>query len=111
MERSMNRRQLVSSLGAAALAGAGAASAQTTSGRTQSVGVMMAIAENDPEGLAGLPLSARGVLLGAVAELRSELSLTRICRRNGEGAVAVVMRSEQTPTIALPAGYRWLDEG
>jgi putative ABC transport system substrate-binding protein len=52
MERSMNRRQLVSSLGAAVLAGTGAASAQTPAARPRSVGVMMAIAENDPEGLA-----------------------------------------------------------
>ena len=51
----MNRRQMVSLLGAAAvmgpaLTGAGAALAQTSSGRPRRVGLMVATAENDPEG-------------------------------------------------------------
>ena len=51
----MNRRQIVSLLGAAAvmgpaLTGAGAALAQTSSGRPRRVGLMVATAENDPEG-------------------------------------------------------------
>ena len=51
----MNRRQIVSLLGAAAvmgpaLTGAGAALAQTSPGRPRRVGLMVATAENDPEG-------------------------------------------------------------
>lgn len=50
----MNRRQIVSLLGAAAvgpaLMGAGAALAQTSPGRPRRVGLMVATAENDPEG-------------------------------------------------------------
>ena len=50
----MNRRQIVSLLGAAAvgpaLMGRGAALAQTSPGRPRRVGLMVATAENDPEG-------------------------------------------------------------
>jgi hypothetical protein len=56
--------------------------------------------------LAELPISAAGVLLGTVAELRSEYKVTRICRRNGErGVVSIGVASE----AELPEGYRWLD--
>ena len=48
MKRTMNRRQLVASVGAAVLVGGRGALAQTPSKR---IGLMMAIAENDPEGL------------------------------------------------------------
>jgi putative ABC transport system substrate-binding protein len=51
MERSMNRRQLVSLLGTAAIVGPGAVLAQTSPNRPRRIGLMMAIAENDPEGL------------------------------------------------------------
>jgi putative ABC transport system substrate-binding protein len=54
MECAMNRRQIVSLLGAAAvgpaLMGPGAALAQTSPGRPRRVGLMVATAENDPEG-------------------------------------------------------------
>jgi putative ABC transport system substrate-binding protein len=48
MKRTMNRRQLVALAGATALAGSRGALAQTPAKR---IGLMMAIAENDPEGL------------------------------------------------------------
>jgi putative tryptophan/tyrosine transport system substrate-binding protein len=51
MERTMHRRQIVSLLGVAAIAGSGAAWAQAPAARARRIGVMMAIAENDPEGL------------------------------------------------------------
>ena len=50
MKRTMNRRQLVASVGAAALVGGRGALAQTP-GPPKRIGLMMAIAENDPEGL------------------------------------------------------------
>ena len=50
MERSLNRRQLVASIGAAVLVGGRGAHAQTPPGPPKRVGLMMAIAENDPEG-------------------------------------------------------------
>jgi len=50
MKRTLNRRQLVASVGAAALVGGRGALAQTRSGPQKRVGLMMAIAENDPEG-------------------------------------------------------------
>src|SRR5688572_8442179 len=54
MECAMNRRQIVSLLGAAAVGPAlmarGAALAQTSPGRPRRVGLMVATAENDPEG-------------------------------------------------------------
>jgi putative ABC transport system substrate-binding protein len=55
MKRTMNRRQLVASLassfGVATLVGGRGALAQTPSGPPKRIGLMMAIAENDPEGL------------------------------------------------------------
>jgi len=50
MKRTLNRRQLVASVGAVALVGGRGALAQTRSGPQKRVGLMMAIAENDPEG-------------------------------------------------------------
>ena len=47
----MNRRQLVSSLGAVAVMGPQAVLAQPSPSRPRRIGLMMAIAENDPEGL------------------------------------------------------------
>jgi putative ABC transport system substrate-binding protein len=49
MERAMNRRQIVSLLGATAVMGP-AALAQTSTGRPRRVGLMVATGENDPEG-------------------------------------------------------------
>ncbi len=46
----MNRRQIVSLLGAAALMGPAAAMAQTSPGRPRRVGLMVATGENDAEG-------------------------------------------------------------
>jgi putative ABC transport system substrate-binding protein len=51
MEPTMNRRQLVSSLGAVAVMGPQAVLAQPSPSRPRRIGLMMAIAENDPEGL------------------------------------------------------------
>jgi putative ABC transport system substrate-binding protein len=50
MERAMNRRQIVSLLGAAAVMGPAAALAQTSPSRPRRVGLMVATGENDPEG-------------------------------------------------------------
>jgi putative tryptophan/tyrosine transport system substrate-binding protein len=47
----MNRRQLVFSLGAVAVIGPEAVLAQTSPGRPWRIGLMIAVAENDPEGL------------------------------------------------------------
>jgi putative ABC transport system substrate-binding protein len=47
----MNRRQLVSALSAMSIIGPRAVLAQPSPGRRQRIGVMMAISENDPEGL------------------------------------------------------------
>lgn len=51
MERDMNRRQVACLLGVAAVIGPRAALAQTTPNRPRRVGLMVATAENDPEGL------------------------------------------------------------
>jgi putative ABC transport system substrate-binding protein len=51
MEPTMNRRQLMSSLGAVAVIGPQAVLAQPSPGRSRRIGLMMAIAENDPEGV------------------------------------------------------------
>jgi putative ABC transport system substrate-binding protein len=51
MEPSMNRRQLVSSLGVVAIMGPRIVLAQPSPGRPRRIGLMMAISENDPEGL------------------------------------------------------------
>jgi putative ABC transport system substrate-binding protein len=51
MGATMNRRQLLSSLGAVAVVGPQAALAQPSPGQPRRIGLMMAIAENDPEGL------------------------------------------------------------
>ena len=51
MERSMNRRQIVSLLGMAAVIGPGAALAQAPADRPRRVGLMVATGENDPEGM------------------------------------------------------------
>lgn len=51
MKPNMNRRQLMSSLGAMAVIGPQAVLAQPSPSRPQRIGLMMAIAENDPEGL------------------------------------------------------------
>jgi len=51
MERTMDRRQIVSLLGAAAIVGSGGALAQPPVVRAKRIGVMMAIAQSDPEGL------------------------------------------------------------
>jgi putative ABC transport system substrate-binding protein len=51
MERTMNRRQLVASLAATTLLRPGPLLAQPSQGQLRRVGVMMAIAETDPEGL------------------------------------------------------------
>ncbi|MCC6775367.1 MAG: ABC transporter substrate-binding protein [Hyphomicrobiales bacterium] len=58
----MNRRQLVSLLGAAVAAGGNVASAQTPTGRPRDVGVMMAISENDPEGQARVDALRRSLV-------------------------------------------------
>jgi putative ABC transport system substrate-binding protein len=50
MKRTMNRRQLLSSLAAAATLAPGLAFAQAPAGARKRVGVMMAVAETDPEG-------------------------------------------------------------
>ena len=47
----MNRRQLVSSLGVVAIMGPRIVLAQPSPGRPRRIGLMMAISENDPEGL------------------------------------------------------------
>ena len=47
----MNRRQLVSSLGVVAIMGPRIVLAQPSPGRSRRIGLMMAISENDPEGL------------------------------------------------------------
>jgi ABC-type uncharacterized transport system substrate-binding protein len=51
MEGTMNRRQLVSSFGALAVIGPSAVLAQTSPNRPRRVGLMIAVAEQDPEGL------------------------------------------------------------
>jgi putative tryptophan/tyrosine transport system substrate-binding protein len=51
MERVMNRRQIACLVGVAAVIGPRAALAQTTPNRPRHVGLMVATAENDPEGL------------------------------------------------------------
>ena len=61
MERIMNRRQLVGRLGAAVLVAPGLARAQAPSARPRRIGVMMAISENDPEGLRRIDLFRRGL--------------------------------------------------
>ena len=48
MKRTLNRRQLVASVGAAALVGSRGALAQTPAKR---IGLMIAVGENDPEGV------------------------------------------------------------
>jgi len=47
----VNRRQLVSSLAATAIAGSGPAFAQSSAGPSKRVGLMIAVAEGDPEGM------------------------------------------------------------
>jgi putative ABC transport system substrate-binding protein len=51
VERSVNRRQLVSSLAATAIAGPNTAFAQSSSSPLKRVGLMIAVAEGDPEGI------------------------------------------------------------
>jgi putative tryptophan/tyrosine transport system substrate-binding protein len=51
MERSMDRRQLISLLGAAVISSPGFVLAQTSSNQPRRVGLMVAVAEKDPEGL------------------------------------------------------------
>jgi putative ABC transport system substrate-binding protein len=51
MERTMNRRQLVTSLAATALVRPADLRAQPSNSQVKRIGVMMAIAETDPEGL------------------------------------------------------------
>ena len=51
MESTMNRRQLVSSFGALAIIGPSTVLAQTSPSRPKRVGLMIAVAEKDPEGL------------------------------------------------------------
>lgn len=61
MERNMNRRQLVASLSAALTSWPAAALAQSSPGTMRRVGVMMAVAENDPEGLRRLEAFRRSL--------------------------------------------------
>lgn len=51
MQRSIDRRRLVASLASSTVVASRASVAQTIGGRPRRVGVMMAVAENDPEGL------------------------------------------------------------
>jgi putative tryptophan/tyrosine transport system substrate-binding protein len=51
MECNMNRRQLVASLGGALASFPAAVRAQSAQGKPRQIGVMMAVAENDPEGV------------------------------------------------------------
>jgi putative ABC transport system substrate-binding protein len=51
VERTVNRRQLVSSLAATAIAGPGIAFAQSSANPSKRVGLMIAVAEGDPEGM------------------------------------------------------------
>jgi len=51
MEGSMYRRQLISGLGTGMFIGPGTASAQGSANRLRRVGLMVAVAENDPEGI------------------------------------------------------------
>jgi multidrug efflux pump subunit AcrB len=73
-------------------------------GRVESDRVMLRVG-GDRE-LSELPISAEGVPLGMLAELRSEAGVTRICRRDGERGVVVV---GAVAGAELPEGYRWLD--
>ena len=66
MERTMNRRQLVISLGAFGGRSARRRRGANVAGKPQRVGVMMAIAENDPEGLSRVE-SFRAVAAGGWA--------------------------------------------
>lgn len=67
------------------------------------------------DALADLPIAitdGQPIPLSKVAELRSDEARSRICRRDGERAVVLLMRPEQTPlpfAIELPAGYSWKD--
>lgn len=51
MERSMDRRQLIAVLATALTAWPAAVSAQSSPGKPRRIGLMMAVAENDPEGV------------------------------------------------------------
>ncbi len=51
MKRTLNRRQLIASVGAATLVGGRGVLAQTPAGPPKRIGLMIAIAESDPEGL------------------------------------------------------------
>jgi putative ABC transport system substrate-binding protein len=75
MQRSVHRRQLVAILGAMTLATSGRARAPGD--RMRTVGVMMAVAENDPEGKARLDTFRRGLAEAGWVDERNTTITTR----------------------------------
>jgi multidrug efflux pump subunit AcrB len=58
-------------------------------------------------------VNGQAVPLSTVAELRDEVGLSRICRRNGERGVVLLVRPQDAGVrfdVELPAGYRWADD-
>jgi putative tryptophan/tyrosine transport system substrate-binding protein len=73
MDCAMNRRQIFSLLGAAAVVGPAAALAQTSAGRPRRVGLMVATGENDPEGVLRVEAFMRSLGEAGWADLREVL--------------------------------------
>lgn len=77
--------------------------------------VILRLGSSSETELAQLPLASadgQSVALATVAALRDEVARARICRRNGERGVVLLLRPQDAGTqieLELPAGYSWGD--